>query len=734
MTYDAGDLALSPGMAVAVGLGARKICQGIVLRVHDQTPGFRTRRVERILHEAPLLGGVHLKFWQWVASYYMCTVGEVMAAALPAALRPEGMSAEEFARDQYRAATVVTVELHPDIATHGQLDELLEKMSKKAPRQYAAMLSLCEGLEGALFGGRLPRARIAADSATLRKLEQKGLITILEEPAGESFCGELSPLPTLTGAQSVALDQIVQQAASRQAVLLHGASGSGKTEIFIRMAARELDAGRSVLYLLPEIPLSLQLIDRLGEVFGPQMVACHSRLTPRRRAEAFMALSREPGVPRLVVGTRGAVFLPVANLGLVVVDEEHDRSFKQDSPAPRFHARDCALVLAAMHGAGTVLGSATPSLESWQNAASGKYGLVTLSERYGQVDPPEITISDTLRAAKRGERTSHFNFQTIEGISRAIGDGGQAIVFQNRRGFSPWVECGACGWVAHCPDCNVTLTLHRAENRLRCHYCGYSTAPQRICPSCGNGEMIPKGYGTEKVEDELGKIFPDARIGRLDSDTASSTAAAGRIISRFAAGQTDILVGTQMVTKGFDFGGVRFVGVVNADNLLNYPDFRASEHAFQTLVQAAGRAGRRGQRGQVVIQSTQPSHPVLRQVAALDYGAMAAMQLAERHAFFYPPFCRLIAITLKHRDPALTESAANALAALLRPIFGRRVLGPEAPAVDRVQREHIRTLLLKVERERSFSEAKALLAGALDSLRSDREHKKVTVTVDVDPR
>ncbi|MDR2885881.1 MAG: primosomal protein N', partial [Rikenellaceae bacterium] len=519
----------------------------------------------------------------------------------------------------------------------------------------------------------------------------------------------------------------------KQTILLHGVTGSGKTEVFINLAARELEAGRSVLYLLPEIPISWQLIERLSEVFGNRLVAYHSKFTARRRAELFMQLASEGGEAKLIVGTRQAVFLPMQQLGLVIVDEEHDTSFKQESPPPRFHARDCALVLASLYGARAVLGSATPSLESWQNARQGKYGLVALNERYGGVPMPRILLSDTLHAARRGERNSHFNKLLVDKLGAVLETKGQAIVFQNRRGFSPYVECGACAWVAHCPDCNVTLTLHKAQGRLRCHYCGYNVVIPHTCPSCHNGELLPHGYGTEKIEEELTRIFPEAAIERLDGDTTSSPAATQRIIGRFYQGETDILVGTQMVTKGFDFGGVRLVGVVNADNMLNFPDFRASERAFAILTQAAGRAGRRGEQGEVVIQSTQPGHPLLAQVVAGDYAAMAAGQLAERRSFFYPPYCRLVAITVKHRDPTLTESAANALASALRPVFGRRLLGPEAPLVDRIQGEHIRTLLLKIEREKSFAEAKLLLTTHIEAIRKHPDYKKTTLTIDVDP-
>ncbi len=730
LTYRYDGEGLEAGMAVMVGLGQRKLCQGIVWRVLDGDPGFRTRPVERILYRRPLLTDHQMRFWEWLAGYYMCTLGEVMAAAIPASLRPEGFSAEEFSRGEFRPTTVRYVGLNPVIAA--QLNEMLDRL-RKAGRQYTAMMEFLEKSAGGAHP--LPRRALDADGATLRKLEEKGFLYIEEIPL-EAACSPVlaSPLPALTAVQREAMDSIAGQAGQKRTVLLHGVAGSGKTEIFINLAARELDAGRSVLYLLPEIPISWQLVERLGVVFGERLVAYHSKFTARRRAEIFLQLAGQDAGPRIFIGTRMSVFLPLRNLGLIIVDEEHDATFKQDSPAPRFHARDCALVLASLHGARTVLGSATPSLESYYNATTGKYGLVTLAERYGEVPPPRITLSDSLRSAKRGERESHFNKPLLDKLSATLAEGAQAIVFQNRRGFSPYVECGACGWSARCPDCNVTLTLHKGQHRLRCHYCGYNVAPPHICPSCGQGELLPKGYGTEKVEEELARLFPGAAIDRLDSDTAASPRAARQIISRFEQGRTDILVGTQMVTKGFDFGGVRLVGVVNADNLLNYPDFRASERAFQLLAQAAGRAGRRDVQGEAVIQSTQPAHPVLQQVGAGNYEAMARTQLAERRSFGYPPYCRLISITLKHCDSALVAEAAAALASSLRPIFGRRVLGPQPPAVDRVMGEHILVLLLKVERDKSFAKAKEILAGHIETLRAHAAYKKVTLTVDVDPQ
>ncbi len=736
LTYSVGEEPLRAGMAVMVPLGPRKLCQGIVWRVHDQKPQFATRPVEKALYGGRvLLGEQQRRFWQWVAEYYMCPLGEVMAAAIPAPLKPGGFSHEEFSREEFRPTTARYISLHPSVDSPEALDERLEKLRRKAPKQYAAMMELAAATDD-IFTARVPRAALDAEPDILQTLARKELISIEDVPVLSDSPDPDTPvrLPQLTAAQQQAAEAIKTELSEKSTVLLHGATGSGKTEIFIHLAAEQLKAGRNVLYLLPEIPISWQLIARLQKVFGNRVVAYHSKFTPRQRAALFLELCDEASGARLIIGTRAAVLLPLRNLGLIVVDEEHDPSFKQDSPAPRIHARDCALLLASLHGAATLLGSATPSIESFYNATTGKYGLVTLTERYGGTPDARIVLSDSLRAAKRGERNSHFDKPLLDRLGATLEENAQAIVFRNRRGFSPYVECGACAWVAHCPDCNVTLTLHKSEGRLRCHYCGHSIPAPRLCPSCGQGELIPKGYGTEKLEEELSRIFPEARIARLDGDTTASPRATQQIIARFENGDADILVGTQMVTTGFDFGGVRMVGVVGADNLLNYPDFRASERAFQMLTQAAGRAGRREVQGEVVIQSTQTDHPVLHQVVTGDYHAMARSQLAERKAFFYPPYCRLISLTIRHKDKALATAAADALAASLRPVFGLRLLGPEPPAVERIMGEHILTLLLKIERGKSFAKAKTILATHVDRIRNHPEYKKVILVCNVDPQ
>ena len=488
-----------------------------------------------------------------------------------------------------------------------------------------------------------------------------------------------------------------------------------------------------MLLLVPEIALTAQLIGRMERIFGSRVTPYHSKLTNRRRTETYLRLNCSQG-GEFVVGVRSSIFLPLKHLQLIIVDEEHDASYKQADPAPRYNARDSAVVMARLWGGRTLLGSATPSLETWLNAEGGKYGRAVLAERYGDARPPEIFVSDTIRAAKRGERHAHFNKLLLDKMEETLGRGEQVMLFQNRRGFSPYVECSQCGWTARCPHCNVTLTYHKGGARLVCHYCGYTAPVPAKCPSCEVTEVLPRGFGTEKVEEEIARLFPEARVARLDRDSVTSERAFNAIISDFEARKTDILVGTQMITKGFDFGGVSLVGILNADNLLNNPDFRAAERAFQLMLQVAGRAGRRSDGGEVVIQTSEPGHPVIRQVVAGDFAGMARMQLSEREAFFYPPYARLTSLTLRHRDVALLRRGVTELAARLRVRFGRRVLGPMTPPVDRIRGEYLAGLLLKIESGASSAKARALLAAELKAFAENPEFKTITFICNVDPQ
>lgn len=729
-------MTLAPGQAVVVQFGARRFHTGIVRRVHQTRPPFKTvKPVLRALYGAPLLTPPQLALWEWIASYYMCSAGEVMRVALPALMKPSADSEAEFSEEEFRPRTECYVALARELHDGECFHEVCEKLSRRAPRQYEALLELAAaGGETRISTGEVARRLLRADYGALHALERKGYVVSAERERTVERGGSAFLLPELAPAQQQALADLRSAfAAGKGTALLHGVTGSGKTEIYIHLIAEVLARGGGALLLVPEIALTAQLIERMERIFGSRVTSYHSRLTARRRTETYLRLNRSQG-GELVVGVRSSIFLPIRNLQLVVVDEEHDASYKQTDPAPRYNARDCAVVMARLFGARTVLGSATPSLETWLNAESGKYGRAVLEERYGDARPPEMLVSDTLRAARRGERHAHFNKLLLDKIGETLAWGGQAMLFQNRRGFAPYVECTECGWTARCPNCNVTLTYHKSGGKLVCHYCGHTTDVPAKCPQCKVTDLVPMGFGTEKIEEEIAKLFPEARVARLDRDSVTSERAFCAIVSDFAARKTDILVGTQMITKGFDFEGVGLVGILNADNLLNNPDFRAAERAFQLMTQVAGRAGRRAESGQVVIQTAEPAHPVIRQVVAGDYAGMARAQLAERQAFFYPPYARLTSLTLRHRDPAMLRLGVMELAARLRKRFGRRLLGPMTPPVDRIRGEWLAGLLLKIESGASFARARELLASELKTFSEEAAFRAITVVVNVDPQ
>jgi len=727
---------IAPGRAVAVQFGARKFYTGIVWRLHDRRPDFgRIKSVQRLLYDRPLLTPEQMALWEWIASYYICSLGEVMRAALPALMKPSADSFESFADEEFRPRTETYFTLAPELRDEARLHETFEKLERRAPKQYEALLEIASaGPDGGLPAGEVPRRLLSADRTVLHALERKGFVAAADHERSVERGEALFRLPVLSDRQRQALDALRGQfAAGKSAALLHGVTSSGKTELYIHLIAEVLARGGDVLLLVPEIALTAQLIERMERIFGSRVTPYHSRLTDRRRSETYLRLNRSEG-GEFVVGVRSSIFLPLKKLRLVIVDEEHDASYKQAEPAPRYHARDCAVVMARIFGGRTLLGSATPSLETWLNAAGGKYGRAALTERYGGARMPEILVSDTLRAARRGERHAHFNKLLLDKLGDVLARGEQAMLFQNRRGFSPYVECTECGWTARCPDCNVTLTYHKAGHRLVCHYCGHTEPVPAQCPSCKVTDVVPMGFGTEKIEEEIARIFPQARVARLDRDTVTSERAFNAIVAAFARHETDILVGTQMIAKGFDFEGVALVGILNADNMLNNPDFRAGERAFQLMMQVAGRAGRRTQGGEVVVQTSEPGNPVIRQVVAGDFEAMARSQLADRQAFFYPPYARLISLTLRHRDPQLLRRGASDLAARLRKRFGRRLLGPMAPPVDRIRGEYLAELLLKIESGASSSRARQILIAELQAFGRTPEFKTIAVVPNVDPQ
>lgn len=728
---------LEEGMAVTVPFGRKngRLYTGIVWRLHDRAPAVeRVKCVGR-----PLYGGRRLltpdrqRLWEWVADYYMCTPGEVMRVALPSLMKPAAADAEHFAEREYRPRTERYLLLGEELEDEAQLNACFEQLARRAPKQYDALLELA-ALRTERKLDAVPRRLLRAEMPLLNALAKKGYIRIVERERSSEPLGKIAfQLPLLSAAQQQALDTIRRGFERTPTVLLHGITGSGKTEIYIHLIAETLAAGDDVLMLVPEIALTTQLIERLERIFGSRVTPYHSKLTDVRRTETYLNLSRSEG-GEFVVGARSALFLPLRRLKLIIVDEEHDTSYKQTDPAPRYNARDCAVAAARLLGCRTLLGSATPSIESWSNARRGKYGLARLDERYGDARPPRIIVSDTLRAVKRGERKSHFNHLLIGKIGAALARREQVILFQNRRGFSPFVICPACGWTARCPRCDVSLTWHKGDGKLVCHYCGHSEPMPDACPECGGGELAPAGFGTEKVEQEIGRLFPEARLLRMDRDSVNSESAFKRTVAAFERGEGDILIGTRMLTKGLDFGNVSLVGVLNADNLLYNPDFRASERAFQLLTQVAGRAGRRSAEGEVVIQTSDPSHPIIRQVVEGDFEGMALRQLAEREAYAYPPYARIIRLMLRHRDRELVRRTALLLAGRLRERFGRRVLGPVPPPVDRIRDEYRVDLLLKIESGASMRRARELLRTILTALRKDKALQTVLIACDVDPQ
>ncbi len=733
------EVSLQRGDAVVVQFGPKRYYTGIVWRLHDKRPDFpRIKSITRRLYSAPLLSEGQLALWEWIADYYMCTLGEVMRVALPSMIKPSGDDMQEFAEEEFTPRKERYLAIADGVTSDEEsLSQLLDKMERRAPRQYEIMTTLLRlaTQDGASAESPIPRRLVAGDAAAIAALIRKGLIRseMIEVEESTPYDARFLP-PKLTAIQQSASEAISEAWQTKRTVLLHGVTGSGKTEIYINHIADTLRRGGDVLMLVPEIALTAQLIDRMESIFGSRVTAYHSKLTDRRRTETYLRLSKSSG-GEFVIGARSALFLPLRHLQLVIVDEEHDAGYKQEEPSPRYNARDMAVVLSHLLDCHTLLGSATPSLESYYNALSGKYSLVTLTERYGGAQLPEIIISDTLRAAKRGERYSHFNKLLLDDIGSVLKDDGQVMLFQNRRGFAPYVECSSCGWTARCPNCNVTLTLHKGSSqRLECHYCSYTMAAPAKCPACHIADVVPMGFGTEKAAEEISKIFPDARLVRLDRDTATSERAYRKVIDDFASHRADIMVGTQMISKGFDFGGVALVGVLNADNLLRNPDFRASERAFQLLTQVSGRAGRRQANGRVIIQTAEADNAILHFVRSGDYRAMVERELAERRAFNYPPYAHIVALTLRHADHALLVRCAEQLTCSLRARFGRRVLGPTAPPVDRIRGEYILRLMVKIETTQSFARARKILREELSAIRSAKGFSNVTIICDVDPQ
>lgn len=726
------------GVRVLVPLGRSKTYTAMAVRLHSEKPEFETRPIIQVIDAEPVLIEQQLRLWQWISTYYMSPIGDVFKAALPAGLKAE---------ENYRPKTVRCVTLPANLRSEQSLHMALTIL-KRALKQHQTFNTYLQLSHWSEIDGDTPPAHIAeiacdelqnaanASDAVLRQLIQRNFLEIYHREVGRlNTTGEYHPerIQPLSPAQQAAEDSIQKQFNEKNVVLLHGVTSSGKTEIYIHLIKKAIDEGKQVLYLLPEIALTVQMTRRLQNVFGSRLGIYHSKYSDAERVEIWKKqLSSEPY--DVILGARSAVFLPFTRLGLVIVDEEHETSFKQQDPAPRYHARSTAIMLARMYeGAKVLLGTATPSMESYHNACTGKYGYVQLTTRYKDVAMPEIRVVDTKDLYHRKMMRGAFSPDLLEAMRTALRNKKQVLLFQNRRGFAPMVECKVCGWVPKCKNCDVSLTYHRSMNLLTCHYCGYTYPVPKQCPNCESTELLGRGYGTEKIEDRVRELLPEARIARMDLDTTRSAGAYGRIIDDFSCGRTDILIGTQMITKGLDFSGVTVVGILNADTMLNYPDFRAYEQAFQMLSQVSGRAGRRDERGLVILQTKSADLPVIQQVVAGDFQTFARDLLEERSMFRYPPFYHLVYVYLRHRNEQLVDSAAIEMASRLRQAFADRVLGPDKPAVARVKTESIRKIVIKLEQGINLPLARQCMAEARTQLLQDKRYAAMTVFFDVDP-
>ena len=758
---------------------------------------YEVKEISALLDASPILLPNQFKFWEWIADYYLCTQGDVYKAALPSGLKLESETIVEYnpdfeadaplpereqrildllAIDSQQCVTklekdsgiknILTVikslldkeaifvkeelrrtykpKTEARVRLVGTADEkrlhILFDILSRAPKQLALLMKYveCSGVLGAGTPKEVSKKELLqrADVApsVLNGLVDKKIFEIYYHEIGrldkqEKEIVELNPLNEF---QQRAFDEVVQSFQEKNVCLLHGVTSSGKTEIYIHLIEEAIRQGKQVLYLLPEIALTTQITERLQRVFGARLGIYHSKFPDAERVEIWRKQLGENGYD-IILGVRSSIFLPFRNLGLVIVDEEHENTYKQQDPAPRYHARSAAIVLAAMYGAKTLLGTATPSIESWQNAREGKYGFVQLKERYKEIQLPEIIPVDIKELHRKKRMVGQFSPLLIQYMKEALEQKEQVILFQNRRGFAPMVECRTCGWVPKCKNCDVSLTYHKGINQLTCHYCGYTYQLPKSCPACEGTELVNRGFGTEKIEDDIKILFPEAAVARMDLDTTRTRSAYEKIIADFEQGKTDILIGTQMVSKGLDFDHVSIVGILNADTMLNYPDFRSYERAFQLMAQVAGRAGRKNKRGRVVLQTKSIDHPIIHQVIANDYEDMVGGQLVERQMFHYPPYYRLVYVYLKNHNEALLDQMAAVMADKLRAVFGNRVLGPDKPPVARIQTLFIKKIVVKIEQNAPMGRARELLLRIQREMLADERYKSLIVYYDVDP-
>ena len=730
------------GERVLVAFGRSKTYLGIVVRVHQEKPvGYEVKPLLQAVDAAPIVTDVQLRLWSWISDYYLSPVGEVYKAALPAGLKAEDgyrPKTETYIRltEQYRNVTALHIALNVLARARKQLEAFTAYLELSRWDQVTDSSAAVE----AVTREELMNAS-GASAETIKQLEKRQMLECYEVEVGRlNHGGDYRPdlIKPLSEAQGNAYNAILMQMMKKNVTLLHGVTSSGKTELYIHLIQQALERHQQVLYLLPEIALTVQMMQRLQRIFGSRLGIYHSKYSDAERVEIWQKqLSANPY--DVILGARSAVFLPFQRLGLVIVDEEHETSYKQQDPAPRYHARNVAIMLAHLctqHSAlntKVLLGTATPSLESYYNAKTGKYGLVTLKERYQGIELPEIQVVDVADLQRRKMMAGPFSPLLLTRVREALERGEQAILFQNRRGFAPLIECHQCGWVPTCQHCDVSLTLHRQLNQLTCHYCGFTYKVPTECPCCGSTDLRTRGYGTEKIEEQVREAFPEARIARMDLDTTRTRNAYERIISDFGAGRTNILIGTQMISKGLDFDKVSVVGIVNADSMLNMPDFRAYEHAFMMMSQVAGRAGRKHRRGLVILQTKQKDLPVVRQVVHNDYDGLYRDLIAERQAFRYPPYYRLIYVFLRHRQDATVQTAATELGSRLRQWFGARVLGPDKPSVAKVKSQNIRKLVLKLEQGIDMKRVREYLLQAQQQMLADKRYASLQVFYDVDP-
>lgn len=793
---------IQSGTRVLVQFGRKKFYTGLVTHVHNNKPEYEVKEITEVMDPTPVVRYPQYNLWNWIAEYYLCSVGEVMKAAIPAGLKPESdtfislnedvevqdgfklserqalvmsllqhqgrmrisdiesilkirnatkivtslldadiVSIDERVVERYRPRKVTFVTLTIDRNDQESLHRFFDMVhrSQKQEKMLVTYLDLSDWMHVRNDLRDVTRTQLTeasgCNAGILRALIEKGILK--EEKRTINRFNPMNrdhePCPSpLTPVQRIAFDSILQQFRDSHPVLLHGVTGSGKTEIYSHLMAASLRDGNQVLYLVPEISLTTQLTDRLRKVFGNKLIVYHSKFSDSERVDIWKRLLNS-NEPIIVLGVRSSVFLPFARLGLVIIDEEHESSYKQYDPAPRYNARDTAIVLASMHGAKVLLGSATPAIDTYYKATNGKFGLVELSERYEGSVLPDVEIIDMRRQRKEKTVKGILSLPLRRSIHDAVGNGSQAIVFQNRRGFAPMVVCEQCGWVPKCENCDVSMVYHKSSGLLRCHYCGYVRVLPSLCPACGQNSIATYGYGTERIAEEIHEEFPDQRISRMDLDTTRNKDAYQEIIEEFASHRTDILVGTQMISKGLDFDKVSVVGVANADTLLNFPDFRSNERAFNMLEQVAGRAGRRRDKGLVSIQTTKPDDHVLDFVRKHDYKGFYSTEIAEREKYRYPPFTKVINIYFKHKDAATVDRLAVMYAQELRKIFGERVLGPEKPFVSRVALWYLQCIMLKVESSASMKKVKDLLHQLYGRLANLPDMRSAVLYYDVDP-